>query len=195
MFDLDYTTISYELTENIIVFGRGANAFPLVVMLTEAGYGYHNIVNLTPANGVAAATLPANTHELFHVLRKGGYFDHKEAIPYCKTEGELRATSVLNHGRPTTGENYFAYAKPLQEILFCLAYCEKMGIVLDLFGGSGTTLIACEQTGRTALLQELGPAQCDVIVKRWVKYMNDKGKPYTVNRNGQDIRSEAWLTE
>jgi len=39
--------------------------------------------------------------------------------------------------------------------------------VLDLFGGSGATLIACEKTGRCARLMELDPKYCDVIVKRW----------------------------
>ncbi len=40
-------------------------------------------------------------------------------------------------------------------------------IVLDCFGGSGTTLIACEKNGRTARLMELDPKYCDVIIKRW----------------------------
>ncbi len=41
------------------------------------------------------------------------------------------------------------------------------GVVLDPFGGSGTTLIAAERTGRTARLLELDPRYCDVIVERW----------------------------
>jgi DNA modification methylase len=40
-------------------------------------------------------------------------------------------------------------------------------IVLDPFGGSGTTLIACEKTGRQARLVELDPKYCDVICRRW----------------------------
>jgi DNA modification methylase len=40
-------------------------------------------------------------------------------------------------------------------------------IVLDSFGGSGSTLIACEQTDRMGRLIELDPKYCDVIVKRW----------------------------
>lgn len=40
-------------------------------------------------------------------------------------------------------------------------------IVLDLFGGSGTTLIACEQLGRQARLMEIDPHYCDVIITRW----------------------------
>jgi DNA modification methylase len=42
--------------------------------------------------------------------------------------------------------------------------------VLDLFGGSGSTLIAAEQTGRKAFLMELDPLYCDVIVERWERF-------------------------
>jgi DNA modification methylase len=42
-------------------------------------------------------------------------------------------------------------------------------IVLDSFGGSGSTLIACEQTKRVARLIELDPKYCDVIIERWQK--------------------------
>ena len=42
--------------------------------------------------------------------------------------------------------------------------------VLDLFGGSGSTMIACEQTNRVAYLMELDPRYCDVIVTRWEKF-------------------------
>ena len=44
------------------------------------------------------------------------------------------------------------------------------GIVLDLFGGSGSTLIACEKQNRHARLMELDPKYCDVIVKRWEEF-------------------------
>ncbi len=47
-------------------------------------------------------------------------------------------------------------------------------IVLDPFGGSGTTLIACEKTGRKARLVELDPIYCDVIVTRWENYTGKK---------------------
>lgn len=41
------------------------------------------------------------------------------------------------------------------------------GVVLDIFGGSGTTLCACEQVGRTCYTMELSPQYCDVIIQRW----------------------------
>ena len=47
--------------------------------------------------------------------------------------------------------------------------------VLDPFGGSGTTLIACERTGRQARLIELEPKYCDVIIRRWQEYSGEAG--------------------
>ena len=45
--------------------------------------------------------------------------------------------------------------------------------VLDLFGGSGSTLIACEQLNRTCYMMELDPKYCDVIIKRWEKFTGE----------------------
>jgi DNA modification methylase len=54
--------------------------------------------------------------------------------------------------------------------------------VLDLFGGSGSTLIGCESMGRQAFLMELDPRYCDVIVKRWQDFT---GKKATLESNGK----------
>jgi DNA modification methylase len=48
--------------------------------------------------------------------------------------------------------------------------CPKNGIILDLFGGSGSTMIGAESTGRAARLMELEPKYCDVIVSRWAQF-------------------------
>lgn len=49
-------------------------------------------------------------------------------------------------------------------------------IILDLFGGSGSTMIACEQIKRKAYLMEIDPSYCDIIVKRWEEFTNKKAK-------------------
>ncbi len=54
--------------------------------------------------------------------------------------------------------------------------CPKGGIVLDLFGGSGSTMIGSEKTSRKAMIMELNPAYCDVIVARWEKYTGKKAE-------------------
>ncbi|MFT3881783.1 MAG: DNA methyltransferase [Gemmatales bacterium] len=58
--------------------------------------------------------------------------------------------------------------KPVELAVRALEYSSKPGeTVLDLFGGSGSTLIGAEQTNRIALLTELDPLYCDIIVRRW----------------------------
>jgi DNA modification methylase len=46
--------------------------------------------------------------------------------------------------------------------------------VLDLFGGSGSTLIACEQLNRTCYMMEIDPKYCDVIIDRWEQFTGQK---------------------
>jgi DNA modification methylase len=67
--------------------------------------------------------------------------------------------------------------KPVELASRALAYSSQPGEnVLDLFGGSGSTLIAAEQTGRRAFLLELDPLYCDVIVARWEQFTGDKAQ-------------------
>jgi DNA modification methylase len=67
--------------------------------------------------------------------------------------------------------------KPVQLASRAIEYSSKAGEnVLDLFGGSGSTLIAAEQTGRRAFLMELDPAYCDVIVERFEKFTGKKAE-------------------
>jgi len=49
-------------------------------------------------------------------------------------------------------------------------------IVLDLFGGAGSTLIACEKTSRICYMMEIDPIYCDVIIQRWEEYTGNKAE-------------------
>jgi len=64
--------------------------------------------------------------------------------------------------------------KPVELIQLALEDQVGKHIVLDIFGGSGSTLIACEKLGRKARLMELDPKYCDVIVKRWEDFTGKK---------------------
>jgi len=67
--------------------------------------------------------------------------------------------------------------KPVELAVRSIQYSSKPGEnVLDLFGGSGSTLIGCEQTDRRAFLMELDQAYCDVIVERWEKFTGRKAE-------------------
>lgn len=67
--------------------------------------------------------------------------------------------------------DYHPTQKPVELPERAITNSSKKGqLVLDLFGGSGSTLIACEKTGRQARLMELDPRYCDVIVQRWQQF-------------------------
>jgi DNA modification methylase len=67
--------------------------------------------------------------------------------------------------------------KPVELAVRALQYSSRPSEnVLDLFGGSGSTLIAAEQTGRRAFLMELDPLYADVIVQRFEKFTGQKAK-------------------
>ncbi|HEY3835610.1 MAG TPA: DNA methyltransferase [Bryobacteraceae bacterium] len=67
--------------------------------------------------------------------------------------------------------------KPVELAVRALRNSSKPGEhVLDLFGGSGSTLIAAEQTGRKAFLMELDALYCDVIVQRWEQFTGQKAQ-------------------
>jgi DNA modification methylase len=62
-------------------------------------------------------------------------------------------------------------AKPIELIKRALINSSKSGdLAVDLFGGSGSTLIACERRGRKARLMEIDPRYADVIVRRWQEF-------------------------
>ena len=60
-------------------------------------------------------------------------------------------------------------------------------IVLDPFGGSGSTLIACEKTGRQARLVELDPKYCDVIVRRFQEWAGEQAMLQGDGRSFEEI--------
>ena len=67
--------------------------------------------------------------------------------------------------------------KPVRLIANCIDNSTKRGdVVLDVFGGSGSTLIACEETGRRCRMMELSEKYCDVIIERWEKLTGEKAE-------------------
>lgn len=80
-----------------------------------------------------------------------------------KTEGDVWTLS-----RGATGEYVHPTQKPVTLLERAIRNSSRAGeTVLDVFGGSGSTLIACHRLGRAARLVELDPRYCDAIVKRW----------------------------
>jgi len=78
-----------------------------------------------------------------------------------------------------TGEDRQGHATPKPVAMMCRAIKSSApsgGIVAEPFCGSGTTLIAAEQTGRKCYGMEISPAYCDVIVQRWEEFTGSKAE-------------------
>jgi len=87
---------------------------------------------------------------------------------------DKKQTTILNFDRPSRSVEH-PTMKPVLLFDYLIRNNTRPGeIVLDSFGGSGTTIIACEQNGRKACCMELDPKYCDVIVNRWEKLTGKK---------------------
>jgi len=111
----------------------------------------------------------------------GRYKFQHEPIFYCHVEGESDAwygdktQSTLWQEKRPAASRLHPTMKPVELIERALRNSSKAGDrVVDLFGGSGSTMIACEKTGRESSLMELDPKYADVIIKRWQDFTGKK---------------------
>jgi DNA modification methylase len=84
--------------------------------------------------------------------------------------------------------------KPVELASQAILYSSRQGEnVLDLFGGSGSALIAAEQTGRNAYLMEIDTLYCDVIVQRWKQFTGKKAERISPKNTpaGTGVRGDA----
>lgn len=116
------------------------------------------------------------------VMGRADYHYRHESIMYGWVPGaahffvdDRTLDNVFEIARPARNPDH-PTMKPIDLVARCIRNSSKHGwIVGDGFGGSGTTLMACEQEGRRARLVENDPRYCDVIRKRWTKYARDNG--------------------
>lgn len=114
--------------------------------------------------------------------RKDYHFKHEPCL-YGWKEGaahlwaaDRKQTTILEFDKPSRNGEH-PTMKPVALFEYQMLNNTKGGdIVLDSFGGSGTTLIAAEKNGRIAYLMELDPKYCDVIVKRWEDFTGKKAE-------------------
>lgn len=90
--------------------------------------------------------------------------------------GGVHETTVLDEKKPTKSELH-PTMKPIPLIAKQIKNSSRQGeTVLDLFGGSGSTLMACEQLGRRCFMMEYDPHYADVIIKRWEDYTGEQAE-------------------
>ena len=119
------------------------------------------------------------TYELINVCKKGK--------PKMNThQGDREYSDVWHIQRKMGKDEEHATKKPIELCIRPMKHASKKGdLVLDLFLGSGSTLLAAHQLKRNCYGQELDPKYCDVIVKRYINLMKDK--EFTIKRNGEEI--------
>ena len=119
-----------------------------------------------------------------HVLGRCDYnYKHEPIIYGWKKKGTHTfygqgkfKTTVWDIPKPLRSDLH-PTMKPIERVANCILDGSKKGdVVLDIFGGSGTTLIAAEQTGRRCYMMEIDPHYCDVIIARWEKETGEKAK-------------------
>ena len=98
----------------------------------------------------------------------------QELVDYIKAQEEAMPTTIIREKKPTASDLH-PTMKPLKLVGKLISNSSRKDEkVLDLFGGSGSTLIACEQLGRKCYMMELDPLYVDVILDRWEKFTGEK---------------------
>jgi DNA modification methylase len=157
-----------------------------------------NLVVWNKSNGGMGAFYRSK-HELIFVFKKGtaphtNSFGLGETGRYRTNVWDYAGISSISASR---GDELAMHptVKPVAMIADAIKDCSRRGeIILDCFGGSGSTLIAAEKTGRRARLIEYDPLYCDTIIRRWEKH---SGKRAVLAETGQAFEevSETRLSE
>jgi DNA modification methylase/predicted nucleic acid-binding protein len=164
--------------------------------------GYANCANYPPA--IAAAGLYFSQSIIWvkehPVLTRKDFMGNHEWCFYCWKEGAAHwfnpeitnATDVWTVKKVNPQAMVHLTEKPVELAARAILYSSpaRGDRVLDLFGGSGSTLIACEQAERNGLLIEIDPAYCDVIIDRWQKLTGANAKLDGDGRTFEQIAAE-----
>lgn len=125
------------------------------------------------------------------------YRPQHEFIFYSKGgnfHGNRSESDVWYMGRGNTGAYVHPTQKPVELVERAVGNSSKAGdVVVDCFGGSGSTLIACEKTGRHARLMELDPKYCDVIVRRWQEFTGKQATHAATGATFAEVEANSTL--
>lgn len=171
---------------NLMMFNNGA------VYVCMSSSELHTLYNAFIASGGKWSTFIIWAKNTF-TLGRADYQRQYEPILYgwradkkhywC---GDRDQSDVWEYNKPVKNDLH-PTMKPVELVERAILNSSKPGdIVLDGFGGSGSTLIAAEKTRRKARLMELDPKFCDVIIKRWEEYTGNKAQLFENNAESSD---------
>ncbi len=138
---------------------------------------FKNLIVWAKDNG-GMGTFYRSRHELILAFKNGkephiNAFELGQHGRYRTNVWQYKGVNTLKAGRMDE-LSLHPTVKPVQLIADAIKDVSRRGgIVLDLFGGSGSTLVAAHKTGRRAYLCELDPIYCDRIIRRWEIYAKD----------------------
>ncbi|WP_419832008.1 DNA modification methylase [Endozoicomonas atrinae] len=136
---------------------------------------------------------PGAAHQWYGEFNKSTVFDEEpdfknmdksSLVNYCRQLRNQLNTSVIKEDKPSRSAEH-PTMKPVNLIVHMIRNSStRQNTVLDLCGGSGSTLIACEKLRRQARLMEIDPAYCDVIIRRWQAFTGQQAK----HQNGKAFK-------
>lgn len=152
-----------RIHENILVFGKGRGSYNPIKKVVGKGTGRVRIQS-------------ANRSQHYHGNHESSYVDDGTRYPtsvieFSNWNGALFGNVEKAVVHPTQ--------KPVELVAYILeTYSNQKELVIDFFGGSGTTLIAAEQLDRKCYMMELDPHYCDIIIARWEKLTGKEAVKY-----------------
>ena len=201
----EFTSFLHSAFQNLVAFSVDGSIHFICMdwrhmeELLAAGQGtfdeLKNLIVWVKDNG-GMGTFYRSRHELIFAFKKGtaphiNSFELGQHGRYRTNVWQYRGVNTLRSGRldelalhPTV--------KPVQLIVDAIKDVSRRGaVVLDLFGGSGSTLIAAHKTGRRAYMAELDPIYCDRIIRRWQTYAKDEAELIACGIESRPVLSEA----
>jgi DNA modification methylase len=134
---------------------------------------------------------PVLTRKDFMGNHEWAFYGWREGAGHWFNPEIKNATDVWSVKKVNPASMVHLTEKPVELAVRALTYSSKAGeSVLDLFGGSGSTLIACEKLGRRARLMEIDPPYCDVIIRRWQEFAGGVATLGGEGRSFDEIRAE-----
>ncbi len=136
------------------------------------------------------------------VLGRGDYQQMHEPVLYAfkdtakhKWYSDRKQTTIWNFDKPKKSNDH-PTSKPLDLLAYPIANSSQANaIVLDTFGGSGSTLIACEQLDRTCFMLELDEKYASVILRRYAEFKQNGGADITCDRSGETLQYADLVKE
>ena len=189
MSEQEYTNFLDKVFKNLVSASKDGSIHYICMdwrhiyeVMTAAKNNYSEFKQLCVWNkkNMGLGSFYRNKYELVFVFKNGTaeHTTHIGATSSARTRTNVWEYASMNsYGADDRTELSALHptVKPVQLVADAILDCSNKGdLILDLFGGSGTSLIACEQLNRRCCMMELDPKYCDVIIKRWQKQMNQK---------------------